>query len=178
MQISRFFLAASLLLVSGITSFAQEDRLDREKWIKTNFYYKQEAVDFIRTAYKEFTPLIKKGTSETGIYKQTVKLNDCELVIETERRVQESSFKVDHEFEKMVVIIELDKVKLEGNDIKPQTPENDGALFSGPSYVHSRKLASYSILSSIVNIDDPKFTKLHYEEHLRWAFEFLLEKCK
>jgi len=178
MQISKLF-ASVLLILSSFYATAQGDGLDREKWIKANFYYKQDAIDFITTAYKEFTPLIKKGQRESGIYKQTVKLTDCELIITTYTKVQESSWKGDHEYDKNVVIIELDKVMLDGNDIKPSTPENaKWALFTGPSYEHSHMLPSYSILTSVINKHDVKFAKLHYEEHLQWAFQFLIEKCK
>src|SRR5690606_32398902 len=108
---------------------AQSGNLDREKWIEANLYEKQDAIDFISTAYNDFTPMISKKTTETGVYKRTVKLRGCEMVITTESRVQASSWRSDHEYEKDIVVIELDKVILSGNDIKPSSAENANGLF-------------------------------------------------
>ena len=174
----KLLVSAALLTLSSFCATAQTETLTREQWIKANLYYKQDAIDFITTAYKDFTPLIPKNSLETGIYKRTVKLKGCELVIETESRMQESSWKSDHEFQKDIVVIELDKVMLDGDDIKPSSAENANGLFGGHSFEHSKKIPSFSILAPVINKDDAKFAKKHYEEHLQWAYQFLIEKCK
>ncbi|MFI5196050.1 MAG: hypothetical protein ACHQD8_03085 [Chitinophagales bacterium] len=177
MHISKFMVSALLLIVTGLHATAQTETLDKQKWIAANLYFKQDAVDFITTAYKDFTPLVTKRKTETGIYKRTVKLKGCELIIETESRVQESAWKADHEYEKNIVVIELDKVMLEGNDLKPSSATNANGLFAGSSFEHSHKVPSYSILTAIVNKDDTKFARLHYEDHLQWAYQFLIDQC-
>lgn len=179
MQVFKFVTGTIVLMAAGFCAIAQGPGLDREHWVKANLYYKQDAIDFITTAYKDFTPVIGgKHTMETGIYRRSVKLKGCELVIETESRTQESYYKNDREFEKDIVVIELDKVMLDGDDIKPSSPENANGLFGGSSFEHSHKIPSYSILTPVINKDDSKFIKLHYEEHLQWAYQFLIDKCK
>jgi hypothetical protein len=174
----KLLVSTLLLIATAFGAKAQTETLDRKKWIKANLYFKQDAVDFIATSYKDFTPVITKKSTETGIYKRTVKLRDCQLVIETESRVQESSYKVDHDYEKDLVIIDLDKVMLDGNELKPISDANADGLTAGHSFAHSHKIPSYSILTPIVNKEDPKFSKYHYEDHLRWAYQFLMEQCK
>ena len=178
MHISKFLVSAFLLIVTGLCATAQTATLDKQKWIKANLYDKQDAIDFITTAYKDFTPLVTKRKTETGIYKRTVKLKGCELIIETESRTQESSWKADHEYDKNMVVIELDKVMLDGNDLKPSSEANANGLFAGSTFELSRKIPSYSILTAIVNKDDTKFARLHYEDHLQWSYQFLIEQCK
>jgi len=178
MHISRSLVTSIILIVTGFCAVAQTETLNREKWIKANLYFKQDAIDFITTAYKEFTPVIAKDNLATGIYKRTVKLKDCELIITTYSRTQESSWKVDHEFERNIVVIELDKVVLDGGDIKPSSAENANGLFGGHSFEHTHKMPSFSIYSPVINKDDVKYAKLHYEDHILWAYQFLVEQCK
>ena len=183
MQIFKL-LVITLVSMAGYTQvFAQNDagkKQDDEKrlaWVNMNMTSKQAAVDFIRTAYKDFTVFIPKHSMESGIYKRDVKYNDCELTIETEGRQQESSWKSDREFTKDIVVIDLDRVMLEGNDIKPSSPENAKGLFAGKNYTYFHKIPTWSILSGASNRDNDKFGDLHYEEHLQWAFRYLIEKC-
>src|SRR5262249_14755088 len=96
-------LLAFLRIVTCFGASAQTEMQDRKQWLKANMYDAQDAVDFITTTYSLFTPLITRKNTETGIYKRIVKLKDCELVITTESRTQESSWKSDHEFEKNLV---------------------------------------------------------------------------
>src|SRR5271156_166183 len=79
--------------------FAQGNADEKQKmWVAANLSTKQDAIDFIKTAYKDFTFFIQKRSLETGIYKREVKFNDCELIIETEGRSQESSWRSDRDF--------------------------------------------------------------------------------
>ncbi len=151
----------------------------RKVWVNANLYTAQDAIDFITTTYKDFTVLSSKRSVESGIFKRTIKYSDCELTIETESRQQESMWKSDHEFVKDIVVIDMDLVMLDGNDIKPKSTEKPKGLFEGKTYGHFHKIPSYSILSGVPNKDDnDKFANLHYEQHLQWAFQFLIDECK
>jgi len=176
MQIFKLSLLSVLFVVAGLGAQAQGPGLDKQAWIKANLYYKQDAIDFINTSYKQFTPIISKKSTESGIYKLTVKLKKCELVIETESRDQHSYYTKDRNFDKNIVVIELDKVNISGNNITPSAAENSDGLFAGTSFDHSKKIPAYNILTPVVNKDDSRFSKLHYEEHLQWAYEFLIEE--
>jgi hypothetical protein len=66
---------------------------------------------------------------------------------------------------------------LDGNEIKPNGPDNTNGLFEGRTYEHFHKIPAYSILTAAPNREDYKFADLHYEEHLRWAYQFLIDKC-
>src|ERR1700733_1182189 len=105
MRIFKYLFAAIMLAAVCINTYAQEDS-KKKAWIDANLVTKQDAVDFIKTAYKDFTVFVTKHSMETGIYKREVKFNDCELVIETESRTQESSWKSDREFTKDIVYID------------------------------------------------------------------------
>jgi len=177
MQISRSLVTTILLAVAGFSAKAQREGLDRQSWVKANLYSRQDAVDFINTSYKDFTPVITKHSHETGIYRRTVKLKGCELVIATESRDQKSSWKNDREFDKDIVVIELNKVSLSGNDLTPSSADNADGLFSGPSFGKTKKIPAYSILTPVINKDSDRFAKLHYEEHLQWAYQFLIDEC-
>ena len=178
MQSFRFLISTLILVVVSFHVHAQSDNDEKRKaWVNMNLTSKQDAVDFIKTAYKDFTVFITKHSVESGIYKREVKYNDCELIIETEGRQQESSWRSDREFTKDIVVIDFDKVILDGNDIKPSSPENAKGLFEGRSYAHFHKIPSYSILSGTPNRDNDQFTDRHYEEHLQWAFRYLIERC-
>ena len=178
MQIFKFLVITLLTGVISIHVYAQNDPEEKRKmWVHANMNTKQDAVDFIKTAYKDFTVFIAKRSLETGIYKREVKFNDCELIIETEGREQESSWRSDRDFKKDIIVIDLDKVILDGNDIKQNGPENAKGLFEGRSYAHFHKIPAYSILSGTPNRDNDKFTDLHYEQHLQWAYQYLIEQC-
>ena len=178
MQIFKFLVSTVVPVVVCFQVYAQSDFEEKRKlWVNANLTTKQDAVDFIKTTYKDFTVFITKRSIETGIYKRDVKYNDCELIIETEGREQESSWRSDRDFTKNIIVIDLDKVILDGDDIKPSAPENAKGLFAGRSYAHFHKIPSYSILSAAPNRDNDKFTDLHYEQHLQWAYQFLIEQC-
>ena len=176
----RMLVSIVVFFSGALQSYAQGDKQDDERrkiWVKANLTTKQDAIDFITMTYKDFTILITKRSVESGVYKREIKYNDCELTIETDSREQESSWKSDKEFVKDIVVIDLDRVMLDGNDIKPSSPENAKGLFAGKSYAHFHKIPSYSILAGAPNRDNEKFTDKHYEEHLQWAFQFLIEQC-
>ena len=179
----KFFVSTILSVVVCFHAFAQgdaaksQDDNKRKAWVNANMNSKQDAIDFIKTVYKDFTVLINKRSLDSGIYNREVKFNDCELIIETDIRRQESSWKSDSEFVKDIVIMELDKVILDGDDIKPNGPDNTKGLFAGKSYAHFHKIPSYSILAAAPNRDNDKFSDLHYEQHLQWAYQYLIEKC-
>ena len=165
------------LLCFGAKAQDKEDLERRRVWINANMFTKQDAIDFITLTYKDFTVFISKKETETGIFKREVKLKGCELIIETDSRTQESSWKSDHEYEKYLVVIELDKVKMDGFDVKPSSPENANGLFAGKSFASSKKIPSYSVLSGVTEKENERFTRLHYDEHLAWAFQFLIDQC-
>ena len=181
MQIVKSLVGAIALLIVSLQSFSQNvGKLGDEKrkvWVKANLTTAQDAVDFITMAYKDFTITINKHSVESGIYKRTLKFTDCELTIETDSRQQESSWKADKEFVKDIVVIDFDRVILDGNDIKPSSPEDAKGLFAGKSYARFHKIPSYSILAGVPNRDNDKFTDKHYEEHLQWAFQYLIDEC-
>ena len=185
MQSFKFLLGTVLLTILCLYANAQDntrkkqDQDEKRKvWVKANLATKQDAVDFIAQAYKDFTVITPKRSVETGIYKREVKFNDCELTIETESRQQESMWKSDHEFIKDIVVIDLDRVVLDSSNIKPSSPENAKGLFQGRSYAHFHKIPSYSILTAAPNRDaNDKFVDLHYELHLQWAYQFLIDEC-
>jgi len=186
MHIYKFLAGTLLCLPLCFTANAQNDdwkkkdlEEKRKVWVNANLYTAQDAVDFITTTYKDFTVLLSKRAVESGIYKRNIKYNDCELIIETESRQQESMWKSDHEFVKDIIVIYMDMAVLDGNDIKPSSPENAKGLLRGKYYDHLHKIPSFSILSGVPNRDnDEKFANLHYEQHLQWAYQFLIDECK
>ena len=178
MQILKFLSSTIMLVVISLHVCAQSDIEAKHKmWVETNLETKQNAIDFIKTTYKDYTVFTTKREMETGIYKREIKFNDCELIIETESRAQESSWRSDRDFIKDIVVIDLDKVMLDGNDIKPNGPENAKGLFRGNSSANYHKIPSYSILSAAPNRDYDKFVNQHCEQHLQWAYQFLIDKC-
>lgn len=186
MYINKFIAGAVLLISMSLSAGAQTDdwkkkdlEEKRKVWVNANLYSAQDAVDFITATYKDFTVLSSKRDVESGIYKRTVKYNECELIIETESREQESMWKADHEFVKDIVVIYMDMVALDGNDLKPSKPENAKGMLKGKYYDHLHKLPAYSILTAAPNREtDEKFANLHYEQHLQWAYQYLIDECK
>ena len=162
---------------SSAQNIQTQDDEKHKTWVKANLTTKSDAIDFIKMVYTDFTILIPKKSVESGIYKRELKFADCELTIETDSRDQESSFKSDREFVKDIVVIDFDRVVLDGDNIKPSSPENSKGLFEGHSYSRFHKIPVYSILAGAPNRDGDKFTDKHYEEHLQWAFQFLIDEC-
>ncbi len=181
MQIFRFLITSIACSFLCLPSYAQvqktRDDEKRKIWVKANLTTKEDAIEFIKTAYTDFTIIIPKKSVESGIYKRDLKFNDCELTIETDSRQQESSYKSDKEFVKDIVVIDFDRVVLDGDNIKPSSPENSKGLFAGHSYARFHKIPIYSILAGAPNRDNDKFTDRHYEEHLQWAYQFLIDEC-
>ncbi len=181
MRIFKFITTSVACSFLFLQSFAQiqktQDDEKRKVWVKANLTTKEDAIDFIKTAYEDFTIIIPKKSVESGIYKRALKFIDCELTIETDSRQQESSFKSDREFVKDIVVIDFDRVTLDGDNIKPSTPENSNGLFQGHLYAHFHKIPVFSILTPAPNRDGDKFTEKHYEEHLQWAYQFLIDEC-
>ena len=178
MRIFKCLTGAIILVAASFHVNAQDDMEAKHKmWVEANLETKKDAIDFIRTTYKDYTVLIGKHALETGIYNREIKFNNCELIIETEGRELESSWRSVRDFTKDVVVIDLDKVILDGNDIKPNGPENAKGLFRGNGHGHYHNIPSYSILTAAPNRDNDKFMNQHCEQHLQWAYQFLIEKC-
>jgi hypothetical protein len=181
MRIFKFLFVSLPLTCLAMQSYAQVQKIqDDEKrkiWVKANLATKEDAIDFIKTAYQDFTIIIPKKSVESGVYRRELKFSACELTIETDSRQQESAWKSDREFVKDIVVIDFDRVILEGNDIKPSSPENSKGLFAGHSYAHFHKIPVFSILAPAPNRDGDKFTDKHYEEHLQWAYQYLIDEC-
>ena len=184
MQILRFLLNTTALITlcfcaqgQNMPEKSKEQEEKRKAWIDANLYRKQDAVEFIKLTNQNFTYTISKHETESGVYKRDVKYMDCQLIIETEMRDQASSWKSDHSFEKNVIVIDLDKVVLEGNLIKPASDTKPTGLYGGRSFTQARKIPSWSILTGLLT-DNDKWELAHYEEHLQWAFQYLIEQCK
>ena len=181
MRILKFIVTPVVCSFLFLQSFAQvqktQDDEKRKMWVKANLATKEDAIDFIKTVYEDFTIIIPKKSAESGIYKRELKFADCELTIETDSRDQASSFRSDREFVKDIVVIDFDRVTLDGDNIKPSSPENSKGLFAGHSYAHFHKIPAFSILAPAPNRDGDKFTDKHYEEHLQWAYQYLIDEC-
>ena len=186
MQIFRFIAGTLICSTLCLAANAQNDdwrKKDQEEkrkvWVNANLFSAQDAIDFIKLVYKDFTVITPKRSVESGIYKRDLKYSDCELTIETELRQQESMWKSDHEFVKDIIVIDFDLVMLDGNDIKPKSAETGKGLYQAKTYGHLHKIPSYSILSAAPNRNDNvKFENLHYEQHLQWAYQYLIDECK
>lgn len=183
MHIFKYALITFLLCTLSFAVSAQDDsviikkEMQKKRWLDNNLYTKEDALDFIKLTYESFTSFIGKKATETGIYSREIKLKGCELRIETHTRLQESSYKGDRTFEKTILLIYLDQVVLEGNQLKSKDTADPHGLFLGYNYAKAKSINAYSILTGAPN-PDARFVKQNYEEHLQWAFQFLIDECK
>lgn len=177
MKIFKCLTGAATLMLSVFCAQGQDMTAKHKMWLEANMDTKQDAVDFITTTYKDYTALIGKHEMESGIYKREIKLKKHLLTIETESRDQGSSYKGDRDFIKNIVVIDLDKVVLDGDDLKPSSADNVSALTMSNGSKHRKNIASYSILTAAPNRDNDKFINQHCEEHLQWAYQYLIDRC-
>ena len=175
------FTAMSVFSFFTVAAQVDSTQIKREmahkRWVDNNMYEKNDAIAFIKLVSDMFTAQIKKHEEATGVYKRDIELNGCELTITTYSRIQESSFKNDRSFEQNVLVIDLHGVQIDGNEIRPIDPAVPGAIRMGRNKAHLKNLFAWSVMSMVTE-EDGRFVAQHYEDHLQWAYQFLIDECR